>query len=174
MKINKKLMSTTLCGALILTIGISLSYGTTAQKPSKKEQLETLKSQEKEEKDKLERMPSNTLEEVEKQNEQGDKVKQLGIKVGKLDKEVNPIDPKAELKELIISYNNILDVKMSFNESNAMKAQDKSAWKKANEILGQKKQTLAQIEKDLKEGNKPIETLTEEFENLRKVEELNP
>ncbi|MDT2265410.1 hypothetical protein P7H12_20050 [Paenibacillus larvae] len=142
--------------------------------PAKKNNWKHLNHKEKEEKDKLERMPSNTLEEVEKQNEQGDKVKQLGIKVGKLDKEVNPIDPKAELKELIISYNNILDVKMSFNESNAMKAQDKSAWKKANEILGQKKQTLAQIEKDLKEGNKPIETLTEEFENLRKVEELNP
>ncbi|AVF25125.1 hypothetical protein ERICIV_00940 [Paenibacillus larvae subsp. larvae] len=43
-----------------------------------------------------------------------------------------------------------------------------------NEILEQKKQTLAQIEKDLKEGNKSVETLTEEFENLRKVQELNP
>ncbi|QVV19500.1 hypothetical protein Sneaky_27 [Paenibacillus phage Sneaky] len=174
MKINKRLIVTTICGALVLGIGVSLSYDTIAQKPSKKEQLETLKTQEKEEKSKLKRMPRDTQDEIESLNEQADKVKQIGIEVGKLDKEVNPVDPKARLKELIISYNNILDVKMSFNESNAMKAQDKSDWKKANEILGQKKQTLAQIEKDLKEGNKPIETLTEEFENLRKVEELNP
>ncbi|MEV2910045.1 hypothetical protein ABNF65_15765 [Paenibacillus larvae] len=174
MKINKKLIATTLCGALVLGIGISLSYNTIAQKPSKKEQLETLKTQEKEEKDKLERMPSDTPEELEKQNEQGDKVKQLGIEVGNLDKEVNPVDPKAKLEEYIWTYKDMIGIKMAFNDSEAMKVQDKSAWKKANEILEQKKQTLAKIEKDLKEGNKPVEMLIEEFENLKKVEELNP
>lgn len=119
-------------------------------------------------------MPSNTPEELEKQDEQGKKVKQIGIEVGKLDKEVNPEDPRAKLEEYIWTYGDMIGIKMAFNESNAMKAKDKSAWIKANEILEQKKQTLTQIEKDFKEGNKPVEMLLEEFENLTKAEELNP
>ncbi|MVP01879.1 hypothetical protein [Paenibacillus lutrae] len=172
MKIRKVLMVATICGVLAFAIGFSLNNNSFALDTDKKEKHEKLKKESLYEQEKWERMPkAKTVEEQLKIDEQGKKVKEIGIAVGELEKELTPVDLKAKLEDDIFSLRRVMETK-GYYKTMTDDPKYGAAYAKAAEILEKKKETLAQIEKDLRENKKSIEQLAKEYAELEKIQEF--
>jgi hypothetical protein len=161
--------------ASVLLTGVVFSQSTLADveagKLEKAERYQKLKQEEAAERTKLESMPANTKEEVEKQVQQGLKVKQRGLEAGKLREELQPKDAKVRLEEDLRTVRNIFTTKKYY----AGMVNDPvygEQYKKAYEILMMKFEVLEKIERDFKENNKPVEQLQKELDDLLKLKEL--
>lgn len=171
----KKLIPVSVIAISLILTGVAVGQQTFAQqdveKVEKTEELNQLKQQEQQEMAKLKSLKGTTQEEIEKQLEQEKKVKQLGLQVGKLQKELKPEVTKEHVEEVIRTLKDIFNT----NKDYADKANDPvngSKYKKAYEILQLKIRTLEQIEKDFKENNKSLEQIEKELDELKKIREL--
>ncbi|MBV6716854.1 hypothetical protein [Paenibacillus chitinolyticus] len=173
---NKKLMMVGICSTVIAcTIGIGLNSSSQADGIDKKEKLENLKKEEQRLKAKLEEKKSisaETTQEKAEREKAETQIKKIGIEAGTLQDELYPPDPKVKLAENIKSLKNILEIN-GYYETKTNDPIYGEAYKKAAQILKEKKEKLAEIERDFIEGNKSVEVLTKEFEVLRAIRELN-
>lgn len=164
---KKKFVLISVCVVLIFTIGGVLGNNIFADIVPKEERLKQLQVAEKEEKTKLEAMPNQTLEEIEKTVEQGHKVKEIGLEVGKLIEELAPpTDPKKELEDNIRGLKGVL-AETAYFKTKVDDPIHGEMYKKGIRIVEQKKIDLAEIENDLKENKMPVEELIKKFENIR-------
>jgi molecular chaperone DnaK (HSP70) len=155
---NKKvLISTALCGAIALAGCSFFTYQALAGKDQRIDQVSQLKAEFQEERAKLESMPNTTPEEIEQTVIQGKKVKEKGLEIGKLEKEVND-NPKKELEDLIQATEGVF-AENTYKEL----AKENKKFEKSVQTIEKKKEILAQIKKDLKDGTKTIEELRIEF-----------
>ncbi|MEC0247421.1 hypothetical protein P4H65_16665 [Paenibacillus chitinolyticus] len=165
---TKKVKKTTLIisAGLVISLGTLFSYQTYADSSPSITKLSEKKDQFAKEKEKLEKMPGNTEEEIKKKVEQGKKVKSLGIETGKLEAEVNPPDPKADLEYNLRSMKGVLAEAASFttDESDPVKVEK---LKKGLQTVEKMKVELASIEKDYKENKAPLNDLIKRFEKLQ-------
>lgn len=155
-------------------IGLGWNSSSQADGYDKKGRLETLKKEEQRLRVILDSgQPGASETTAEKlQREQDERmVKKIGIEAGTLQDELYPPDSKARLEENIRSLKNVLEIN-GYYETKKNDPVHGKAYEKAALILNEKKKTLAEIEHQLKEGSKPIEQLTKDFEDLRAVREL--
>jgi flagellar biosynthesis component FlhA len=172
---SKKWVLISAITASVLLTGVVCSQSILADveagKREKAERYQKLKQEEAAERAKLESMQANTKEEVEKQVQQGLKVKELGLEAGKLQEELHPKDAKVRLEEDLRSVRNIFTTHKYY----ASMVNDPvygEQYKKAYEILMMKFEVLEKIERDFKENNKPVEQLQNELDDLLKIKEL--
>ncbi|WP_217562001.1 hypothetical protein [Paenibacillus sp. GbtcB18] len=171
----KKTLIVGVCSVTALVIGgLGLNSSSQADGFDKKERLEILKKEEQRLRAALDsRQPGASETTAEKlQREQDERlVKKIGIEAGTLQDELYPPDSKAILEENIRSLKNILEIN-GYYETKKNDPVNGETYEKAARILNEKKKTLAEIEHQLKDGSKPIEQLTKEFEELRAVREI--
>lgn len=113
---------------------------------------------------KFEAMPSQTKEQIEESVEQGRKVKEIGLELGLLEKEVDPDYPRRELesrlkgaKAVIADGNKLL---VSYKKRNDPQYE---IFLKLNEY---KSERLARLEQEAEEKSKSIPQLLQELEEL--------
>ncbi|MBD0380946.1 hypothetical protein [Paenibacillus sedimenti] len=139
------------------------------QLSTKKECFAQLKVAFETEKAKLEAMSSRTPEEIEKNVEQGRKVKEIGWELGLLEKEVDPDYPRRELESKLVSS------KQHFNGNELLHHYKRTNNPKYNALfilLEYKKEQIAQIEKEYQEKSKAIPNLLQELDELIVMTEI--
>ncbi|MEY9096549.1 hypothetical protein [Paenibacillus sp. RC84] len=174
MNIKKTLIVGVCSVTALVIVGLGLNSSSQAVGFDKKERLETLKKEEQRLRATLDsRQPGASETTTEKLQREQDEilVKKIGIEAGTLQDELYPPDSKTVLEENIRSLKNILEIN-GYYEIKKNDPVNGKAYEKAARILNEKKKTLAEIEHQLKDGSKPIEQLTKEFEDLRAVREL--
>ncbi|MFS0836220.1 hypothetical protein [Paenibacillus sp. 1P03SA] len=171
----KKTWIAGVCSATALIIaGLGWNSSSQADGFDKKERLEILKKEEQRLRAILDSgQPGASETTAEKLQREKDErlIKKIGIEAGTLQEELYPPDSKAVLEENIRSLKNILEIN-GYYETKKNDPVNGKAYKRAARILNEKKKTLAEIEHQLKDGSKPIEQLTKEYEELRAVREL--
>jgi len=171
----KKTWIVGVCSATALIIvGSGWNSSSQADGFDKKERLETLKKEEQRLRAILDSRQSGASETTAEklQREQDERlVKKIGIEAGTLQDELYPPDTKAVLEENIRSLRSILEIN-NYYETKKNDPVNGKAYERAARILNEKIKTLAIIEHQLKDGSKPIDQLTKEFEELRAVREL--
>lgn len=140
---------------------------------AKEKRLQNLIEMENKERAILESMTGSTAETLKQQVEQGQKVKQLGIEVGKLREELYPTSPRDQLMHDIAGQKLHFQEKLHGYKYMANDAAQGKIYQKAWDILLVKIQTLERIEHDFNVDNKSIRELQQEFDNLMKVPEFD-
>lgn len=157
MQINKVMMTITFCSAMLLSVGV-LGYKANlvnADIPSKQEELQIKKEN-------FQKLHEEYLNDENATSEQGQKIKDLGMEIGKLENEISPKNPEDVLKGKLKAYKS-----MTLIHQAAYKEKDQND-PDVNKMLNKIKKRLQMVERfqqDLENINKSPENLLPEDMN---------